>query len=401
MRPEEGALRIVRKKKKKKLLQPESLSTTVPDPVQLNKMTYQVTPELLSIIDPLVAKIKRRQFLNDKDLALEVAHLLMRVISAVRWTNTYDLIAIIREVGVILENARPRNVIPGNIVRRILALIRDEIETENNTDNTAMMSSMFSLLSTNNPKKTYQPSSKKQTSDMRSIIIQGIKDLIDEISNVKEELENMAADLIHENEILLAASPTSDTVLQFLLKARTKRNFTVLVVESYPNDIEESHKFVRNLAQHKIEAVLMPDSTVFAVMSRVGKVILGANAVYANGGCLSNSGVANIVECAKEHKTPVFAVAGLFKLSPRYPFNREDLIEVGDSGKILNYNDYKLMSNVDVVTNPLADYVPPEHIDIFITNIGGFAPSFIYRIVLDNYKTEDNNLESKPVLQVQ
>lgn len=361
--------------------------------LQLTIMTTLVTPEILAIVDPLVSQIKRRQILDDKAVALEVAHMLMRVISAVRWTNPYDLIAVIRKVGIILENARPTDVIAGNIVRRVLALIRDEIETET-TDNTPMMSSMFSLLSTNhNSTKRNQPHTKKQLSDMRSIIIQGIKDLVDEISNVKEELESMASDLIHENETLLCATPTSDTVLQFLIKARNKRKFTVLVTESYPNDLTDAQKFVKTLAENKIEAVLIPDSTVFAVMSRVGKVILGANAVYANGGSLSNAGVANVVECAKEHKTPVFAVAGLFKISPRYPFNREDLIEVGNSGKVLDYDDYNLLENVDVVTNPLADYVPPEHIDIYITNIGGFAPSFIYRIVLDNYKAEDSNLQ--------
>ena len=60
---------------------------------------------------------------------------------------------------------------------------------------------------------------------------------------------------------------------------------------------------------------------------------------------------------------------------------------------MLNYDDFKLVDNVELVSNQLDDYIPPENIDIYITNIGGFAPSFIYRIVLDNYKTEDNNLE--------
>lgn len=357
-------------------------------------MSPLLTSDILAILDPVVLQIKRRQITGDKTVALEIAHLLMRVISAARWTNPYDLIALLRRVGVILQTARPREVIPGNIVRRVLALIRDEIETEYATDNTPMISSMFSLLSTTqNTKKTHQVHTKKQSSDMRSIIIQGIRDLIDEISNVKEELENMAADLIHENEVLLCATPASDTVLQFLIKARAKRTFTVLVTEGYPNDIEDAQKFAKTLAENKIESVLIPDSTVFAVMSRVGKVILGANAVFANGGCLSNSGVANVVECAKEHKTPVIGVTGLYKLSPLYPFNREDLIEVGNSSKVLNYDQYELVENVDVITNPLGDYIPPEHIDIYITNVGGYAPSFIYRIVLDNYKTEDTNLE--------
>ncbi|KAM9908333.1 hypothetical protein OXX79_000423 [Metschnikowia pulcherrima] len=349
--------------------------------------------EIQALVEPLVLELKRKQHVGDKDIALKVAHVLMRVISAARWTDPNELITVVRKVGLNLQQASPREFVPGNIVRRVLAIIRDEVETDP-ADTAPMISSMFSLLSTHNvAEHAQQKLSKKQSSDMRSIVIQGIRDLIDEICNVKEELENMAADLIHENELLLTATPGSDTVLQFLIKARAKRNFTVLVTESFPNDTEDAHRFVKTLAENKIQTVLIPDSTVFAVMPRVGKVILGANTVFANGGCMSNSGVANVVECAKEHKTPVFGVAGLYKLSPLYPFNREDLIEVGNSGKVLSYANSTLMENVDVVTNPLGDYVPPEHIDIYITNVGGFAPSFIYRIVLDNYKPEDTNLE--------
>lgn len=353
-----------------------------------------VTPEILALVDPVVSELKRHQIGGDKDIALAISHLLMRVISAARWTNPYDLIDIIRKVGTIIINAQPREMITGNIIRRVLALIRDEIETENNNDNTPMMSSMFSLLSTNNntnKKEHYQL--KRQSSDLRSVIIQGIRDLIDEIQNVNDGIETMSADLIHDNEILLTPTPTSETLLHFLIKARSKRKFTVLVTENYPNDIKAAHKFAKTLASHKIETIVIPDTTTFALMSRVGKVLLGSKSVFANGGCIANSGVANIVECAKEHKTPVLAVAGLYKLSPLYPFNRDDLIEVGNSGKVLNYDDFELVDSVEVVTNPLDDYVPPEHIDIYITNIGGFAPSFIYRIVLDNYQAEDNNLE--------
>ncbi|RKP30158.1 nagb/rpia/CoA transferase-like protein [Metschnikowia bicuspidata] len=360
-------------------------------------MTLSLLSEIRAIVEPLVAELKRRQFLDDKKTAVEVSQLLMRVISAARWTDPLDIIDLIRLVGVLLEKARPRYFVPGNIVRRVLALIREEIDSENPAENTPMISSMFSLLNTAHlsDEKSLGKQLKKQASDMRSIIIQGIKDLVDEICNVKEELETMSADLIHDNEVLLTATPQLDTVLHFLIKARAKRKFTVLVTECYPNETFAAQKFVKELAQHKIEAVLIPDSTVFAVMSRVGKVILGANAVFANGGCNANAGTANVVECAKEHKTPVFAVAGLYKLSPLYPFNREDLIEVGNSGLVLSYRDSALMENVDVVTNPLGDYILPEHIDIYITNIGGFAPSFIYRIVLDNYKPEDNSLESR------
>ena len=187
-------------------------------------MSKLLTPEILALIDPVVSSLKRHQLVDDKEIALTIAQLLMKVISAARWSNTYDLIELIRQVGVIFTEAYPRKVIPGNIVRRVLALIRDETETETETeteqtDNIPMMSSMFSLLATHNKNETIKEQTqlqlKKQTSDMRAIIIQGIRDLVDEISNVNDGIETMAVDLIHDDEILLTPTPNSETVQHF------------------------------------------------------------------------------------------------------------------------------------------------------------------------------------------
>lgn len=326
---------------------------------------------------------------------------MMRVVSAARWNHPDQLISQIRQLGKRLENAQPREFSCGNVVRRVLAQIRDEVETGDNDAGQTMISSMFSLLSTDEKKDEQVASQPMQQSnsrvqakshDLRSTTIQGIKDLIDEISSIDEGIEAMSVDLIHDNEVLLTPTPDSQTVLKFLLKARQKRKFSVLVTECFPNRTKEAQQFAKELADAKIETIIIPDSHVFAVMSRVGKVIVGARSVFANGGTVSSAGVAAVCECAKEHKTPVFSVAGLYKLSPTYPFDVENLIEVGNSGKVVKFSDSNLVQHAHI-TNPLFDYIPPEHIDIYITNIGGFAPSFIYRIVLDNYKTEDVDLE--------
>jgi translation initiation factor eIF-2B subunit beta len=347
-------------------------------------------------VDTFIEKLKRRQISGSYKVALETCQLLMRVISAARWNHPDQLILQIRQLGKRLENAQPREFSCGNVIRRVLAIIRDEVETESDSS-APMISSMFSLLSTEEKHKeevqaAVSTRTQSKAHDLRSIIIQGIKDLIDEISSIDEGIESMSVDLIHDNEVLLTPTPDSQTVLKFLLKARLKRKFSVLVTECYPNRTEDAHKFAKALSDAKIETIVIPDSHVFAVMSRVGKVIVGARSVFANGGTVSSAGVAAVCECAKEHKTPVFSVAGLYKLSPTYPFDVENLIEVGNSGKVVKFSNSNLVQHAEI-SNPLFDYIPPEHINIYITNIGGFAPSFIYRIVLDNYKTEDVDWE--------
>ena len=174
-------------------------------------------------------------------------------------------------------------------------------------------------------------------------------------------------------------------------RERSNRTFTVLVTEGFPNNTKNAHEFAKKLAQHNIETLVVPDSAVFALMSRVGKVIIGTKAVFVNGGTISsNSGVSSVCECAREFRTPVFAVAGLYKLSPLYPFDVEKFVEFGGSQRILPRMDPR--KRLDTV-NQITDYVPPENIDIYITNVGGFNPSFIYRIAWDNYKQIDVHLD--------
>ncbi|KAG0672261.1 GCD complex subunit gcd7 [Pichia californica] len=349
------------------------------------------------LVEAFISKLKRRQVTGSYNVAIATCQFLMRVTSISRWNTANEFITLIREIGKRITDSQPREFAAGNIVRRVLAIVRDEINlnktfNDNNSTNIAPVSaSMFQLLITSNKEKDVGNIKINEKSDLRSIIIQGIRDLMDEIQSVHENIELMTVDLIHDNEILLTPTPGSSTVLNFLLKASLKRKFTVLITENYPNDIELCHRFAKKLADANIESVIIPDSTVFAVMSRVGKVLIGTRSVFVNGGCVTAAGVATVCECAKEHRTPVFTVAGLYKFSPCYPFDRNSLIEVGNSGKVVPYEDSDLVGKCEV-TNPLYDYVSPEHIDIYITNIGGFSPNFIYRIILDNYYTNDVDL---------
>ncbi|CAI4619132.1 ANL_collapsed_G0038150.mRNA.1.CDS.1 [Saccharomyces cerevisiae] len=363
------------------------------------------TSDVNVTIDTFVANLKRRQVQGSYAIALETLQLLMRFISAARWNHVNDLIEQIRDLGNSLEKAHPTAFSCGNVIRRILAVLRDEVEEDTMSTTVTstsvaepLISSMFNLLQKpeqphQNRKNSSGSSGMKTKTDYRQVAIQGIKDLIDEIKNIDEGIQQIAIDLIHDHEILLTPTPDSKTVLKFLITARERSNrtFTVLVTEGFPNNTKNAHEFAKKLAQHNIETLVVPDSAVFALMSRVGKVIIGTKAVFVNGGTISsNSGVSSVCECAREFRTPVFAVAGLYKLSPLYPFDVEKFVEFGGSQRILPRMDPR--KRLDTV-NQITDYVPPENIDIYITNVGGFNPSFIYRIAWDNYKQIDVHLD--------
>ncbi|KAL1973080.1 hypothetical protein VTN31DRAFT_6622 [Thermomyces dupontii] len=435
-------------------------------------------------IDNLVSLLKRRQIRLSRQCAIATAYLLLRVVSAFRTTDAAKLIERVRSVGRRLVAAQPRELVVGNIVRRVLGLIRDEAEDERDAESLVTSEagsdsrphtprgaeshspartqqhgggeefalpiqdrdllavrpegsersssrppltsfgsvqappvvSMFSLLQHPEAESpapsspgTVSPSGRGrgQHKDVRAEVLDGIGEIIDELGQVDDQIAGYALEHIHSNEVILTYT-SSTTVQKFLLKAAAKRKFTVIHAESYPNNHTATHarvsgnteadeenlsaeSFQKPLIALGITVILIPDSAVFAIMSRVNKVILGTHSVLANGGLIAAAGTRMIARAAKAHQAPVVVVSGVYKLSPVYPFDIESLIEHGDPSKVIGYEDGDVVDRIDV-ENPLYDYVPAELVDLYVTNLGGHAPSYLYRILSDHYRKEDITL---------
>lgn len=270
-------------------------------------------------------------------------------------------------------------------------------------NNAPQVHSLFNLLSarpSTEPTPTGLPSLKeggvdavalsakiaKSSRDSKAEVCEAVTEMVDELLQSDERIASYAPEHIHSNEVILTHT-SSRTVQQFLLKAASKRKFTVIVAETYPNDSEETYSslvggigpyededempaehFQKTLTQAGLTVVIITDAAVFALMSRVNKVILATHTVLANGGLIAASGARLIAKAAFKHRTPVIVVSGIYKLSPQYPYEFASLIEYGDADPVTNYDEGDLVEGVDV-ENPLFDYVPPELIKLYITNL--------------------------------
>lgn len=193
----------------------------------------------------------------------------------------------------------------------------------------------------------------------------------------------------------------SKTLEYFLRFAARKRKFTVIVPQSGPKNT--GHVLAKALASYGIDTVLIPDSNIFAIMSRVNKVILGTHAILANGSLLAHSGTKLVAQAAKAHRIPVLVCAGLHKLSPIHPSDEDSLLEFAEPGRVISFeamgemmNDQWGNENGDgggiEILNPQYDYIESKLVDLFLTNLGGHPPSFLYRLIQDNYDTKDFDL---------
>lgn len=435
-------------------------------------------------IELFVSLLKRRQIRSSRPCAIATAQLLLRVVAQDRTRDVQTLLNRIRQVGRYLVAAQPRELAVGNVVRRILGVVREVAERDEDSSvlsdgslSPALVSSklkpallskgsefsqlhasasnldsilnttspgfvtpdgmqsmlqrpglpgsttsLFNILHTpigTPPLGTTSPTNRsaphkddvdaKEKLDVKAEVIDGIKELLDELEIVDTQIAEYALDHIHSNETILTHT-SSQTVQKFLLTAARKRKFTVIHAEAYPNDHESTHDVIVNggkkskeeaeddgedrwkpLTAMGITVILIPDSAVFALMSRINKVILAPHTVLANGSLLAAAGTATIAAAAHAHRVPVVVLSGVYKLSPVYPFDTDEVIEYGDPSRVVPFHDGEFMDKVDIV-NPLYDWVAADMVDLYITNLGGCAPSFLYRIVADHYRSEDVDL---------
>lgn len=465
-------------------------------------------------IELFISLLQRRQIRNSRPCALATTQLLLRVVAGERTRDAQALITRIRNVGRRLVAAQPGEMAVGNIVRRVLGVIREVAEEDQDQSATSdtstptspsqsaskatphrpgisstissfsplhhggalphdmharpmssgditplaqesaeqrpqlgatspsyagqgptQVTSLFGLFHTPQgaspagtpPPGTQSPVGKPAPRqkdaaadsklDIKAEVIDGIKELLDELEVVDSQIAESALDHIHSNEIILTHT-SSQTVQKFLATAARKRKFTVVHAEAYPNDHLATHATIVNgnrkaddsdsnssdaderwkpLTSMGITVILIPDSAVFALMSRINKVILAPHTVLANGSLIAAAGAATIARAARAHRVPVVVLSGIYKLSPVYPFDTDELIEFGDPGKVVPFEDGEFMDAVDVV-NPIFDHVEADLVDLYITNLGAHAPSYLYRIVADHYRTEDVDLLAKEVV---
>ena len=222
---------------------------------------------------------------------------------------------------------------------------------------------------------------------LKSIVVDAINELISELETSIENIARQALEHIHSNEVIMTMGE-SKTVERFLKNAARKRTFSVIVAECAPQC--HGQKLAKRLADNDIETIVITDAAIFAIMARVNKVIIGADTVMADGGLKVVNGGGALALAAKHHSVPFIVVGSLFKLSPQYvcSYDQDHINKFLSPHDVMDFSEGDIISKVSI-TNPVFDYVPPDLVHLYISDVGGNAPSYVYRLLSELYHPDD------------
>jgi ribose 1,5-bisphosphate isomerase len=211
----------------------------------------------------------------------------------------------------------------------------------------------------------------RSVEEMRSIAIKTTEEFIENAETAIHKIGEIGARRIVDGDVLLTHC-NSSAVIEVMKTAWSQgRKFEVFVTETRPRF--QGHITARELTEAGIPVTLILDDAVRYFMQRVDKVIVGADAVTANGALVNKIGTSMVALAAHEARVRVWVAAETYKFSPETMIGELVTIEERDPSEIISDEKQRGIGPIKVL-NPSFDVTPPEYIDLIITERGIIPP---------------------------
>jgi ribose 1,5-bisphosphate isomerase len=207
--------------------------------------------------------------------------------------------------------------------------------------------------------------------DIRSVAIKAAEDFIENAKTAVQKIGEIGARRIKDGDVLLTHCNSSAAIEVMKTAWMDGRRFEVLVTETRPRF--QGHITARELSNVGIPVTLILDDAVRYFMQDVDKVLVGADAITANGALVNKIGTSMVALAAHEARVKVFVAAETYKFSPETMIGELVRIEERDQAEVISPEERRQIGSIKVL-NPSFDVTPPEFIDLIITERGIIPP---------------------------
>ena len=293
----------------------------------------------LDRVQDTVNRIKCMQVQGANDVAEAGVRALKHVIESSPATNRKDFIDDLREAGERLKSSRPTEPALRNAINRITNSVdRYELRKMDNVH--------------------------RYASRQADLMLKELADVVNTISDIGSEE-------INDGDIVMTHCH-SEHVVAILKRAKEKRRqFRVIVTETRP--MMQGMATARELSEAGIDTTYIIDSAIASFMKQATKVLLGCDAILADGSIVNKIGTYTIALVAKQFQTPVFVAAETLKFDPITVMGAAEPIEQRSPDEITNPQDMKGVH----ILNPAFDVTPAELVSALITEKGVMRPELI------------------------
>ncbi len=213
--------------------------------------------------------------------------------------------------------------------------------------------------------------------DVRERALKAIEEMRRSIKESVDKIVEIGVRRIPEGLVMTHCHSSTVTAILKAAWDQGKR-FKVINTETRPRF--QGRITAKELSKHGIPVLHIVDSAARFYMNDVDLVLVGGDAVTADGYLINKIGTSQIMLAAKEARTMSAAAVESFKFDPETLSGSWEPIEMRDPKEV-----WKRPPKGVKILNPAFDMTPPEYINFMITDLGIIHPYEARSIIMDRW----------------
>jgi ribose 1,5-bisphosphate isomerase len=218
--------------------------------------------------------------------------------------------------------------------------------------------------------------------DLRKHAMNAADEFIENSMTAVQRIGEFGAKRIKDGDIILTHCHSS--AVAAIIKRAWEQGKKVQVYSTETRPRFQGRITAKNLGEAGIPVTMIVDSAARHFMDEVDKVIVGADAIAANGAVVNKIGTSMVALAAHEAGVLFFVAAETYKFSPETMVGELIVLEERAPSEVISPERLKNMENVGV-RNPSFDITPAEYIDLIITEKGIIPPQGAISILQEIY----------------
>lgn len=208
--------------------------------------------------------------------------------------------------------------------------------------------------------------------DLKLVASKAADEFVELTRTAVERIGEIGAGRIRDGVVVLTHCNSTAAISVMTTAWRQGKKFEVYATETRPRF--QGRLTARVLARLGIPVTLILDDAVRYFMQDVDMVLVGADAITANGALVNKVGTSMVALAAHEVHVNVNVAAESYKFSPETMIGELVEIEERDPSEIISAKALSQIGRRVKVRNPSFDLTPPEFIDAIITERGIIPP---------------------------
>ncbi len=305
-------------------------------------------PPLPPIVEKTIHDIKNIKIQGARNVAKEALKSIQEVVKEYDGNSADELLSMISLAAFRLMNSRPTE----PMTRELLSKLLQRVVT-----------------------LAQQPSVEKIKKALDGSIDEHLKKMEESFNALAE----VGSNVIPNNAIIMTYCHSSTATA--LIKRAHEKGKVKEVFSCETRPLYQGHITANELAEAGVNVKTIVDGASSSFMEDVDIVIVGADAIQADGSLINKIGTRTLAIVAKEYNVPFYSAAELFKYDAQSIFGFQERIEQRPPEEVWN----KPPKGVSVL-NPAFDMTPAKYITSYITEAGLVTPQRLPQVFEDAYR---------------